>query len=73
MKNIERFNLYTAHIFGVLYNEFPVPRMLHGREVVTALRSSLEMSTEEEAKQTQVCGVHPTVVAGDRVYKSLRH
>lgn len=51
MKNIERFNLYTAHIFGVLYNEFPVPRMLHGREVVTAVRASLEMYTEEEAKQ----------------------
>ena len=24
MKNIERFNLYTAYIFGKLYDEFPV-------------------------------------------------
>jgi hypothetical protein len=51
MKNIERFNLYTAHIFGVLYNEFPVPRMMHGHEVVTAVRASLDLSPGEEAMQ----------------------
>jgi hypothetical protein len=53
MKNIERFNVYTAHIFGVLYNEFPVPRMMHAREVVTAVRASLELSPDEEAKQNK--------------------
>jgi hypothetical protein len=38
MKNIERFNLYTAYIFGRLYDEFPVARKIDVTEVVAALK-----------------------------------
>lgn len=38
MKNIERFNLYTAYLFGKLYEEFPVHREIIAAEVVDALK-----------------------------------
>lgn len=38
MNNIERFNLYTAYLFGKLYEEFPVHREIVADEVVDALK-----------------------------------
>ncbi len=37
MKNIERFNLYTAYLFGKLYEEFPVHQEVNPVELVAAL------------------------------------
>jgi hypothetical protein len=37
MKNIERFDAYALHIFGILYEAFPVPRRLDNLEIVKAL------------------------------------
>ena len=37
MKNVERFNLYTAHIFGVLYDQFPIARKVDEVEIVKQL------------------------------------
>jgi hypothetical protein len=38
MKNIERFNLYAAYIFGKLYEEFPVRRGIEPADVVAILK-----------------------------------
>ena len=38
MKNIERFNLYTAYLFGKLYEEFPVHREVEPADVVATLK-----------------------------------
>ncbi len=48
MKNIERFNVLTAHIFGVLYASFPMARPLHEAEVMQAIKASLEFGPNEE-------------------------
>jgi hypothetical protein len=53
MKNIERFNLYTAHIFGMLYASFPVARMVHAQEVVNAIQDSLELAPGELEQQSK--------------------
>lgn len=37
MKNIERFNLYAAYLFGKLYQEFPVHRPIDPVEVVRSV------------------------------------
>ena len=49
--NIERFNLYTAHIFGMLYKEFPVAREIVPAEVVKELSGIIEHKPEETDKQ----------------------
>jgi hypothetical protein len=51
MKNIERFNLYTAHIFGMLFGDFPVPRNIHARDVVTAVGVEADLAPEEQGKE----------------------
>lgn len=48
MKNIERFNLLTAHIFGVLYASFPLARQLHEADVMKPVKALLGFGPEEE-------------------------
>lgn len=51
MKNIERFNLYTAYLLGKLYDEFPVARAIDTRQVIAALALPLQ---ESDAKRDAV-------------------
>jgi hypothetical protein len=53
MKNIERFNLYTAHIFVMLYTSFPVARRVYFPEVFNAVKASLELEPKEEEEQSK--------------------
>ena len=38
MKNVERFNLYTAFLFGHFYDQFPIARAIDVATVVSAVR-----------------------------------
>jgi hypothetical protein len=46
MKNIERFNLYTAYLFGTLYEQFPIARAIDESEVVRALKLPPQEASE---------------------------
>jgi hypothetical protein len=60
MKNIERFNLYTAYIFGKLYEDFPVHREVQPAEVVAVLKLP---PPEKLAKNHDAAGTEANFVA----------
>jgi hypothetical protein len=60
MKNIERFNLYTAYLFGKLYEEFPVHREIVAAEVVAILKLP---PPEKLAKNHDAAGTEANFVA----------
>ncbi|MBS0235179.1 MAG: hypothetical protein JSR99_17060 [Proteobacteria bacterium] len=51
MKNIERFDAYALHVFGVLYEAFPVPRRLDNVEIMKAVNLPRR---ESEAAETAI-------------------
>lgn len=64
MKNIERFNLYTAYLFGKLYEEFPVHREIEATEVVDALAlpPQEKLAKNHDARSTEANFVAHTVM-----------
>jgi hypothetical protein len=60
MTNIERFNLYTAFIFGKLYEEFPVHQGLEATAIVTLLKLP---APEKLAKNHDAMGTEANLVA----------
>jgi len=47
MKNIDRFNLYTAHIFAKLYEDFPIARVIDEPDIVRAVALQKEQGESE--------------------------
>ena len=72
MKNIERFNLYTAHIFGMLYASFPVARMVHAQEVVNAIQELIGTRTRGVGAAKQVLREYDDVAGRDRIHQVSR-
>lgn len=50
MKNIERFNLYTAHILATLYETFPVSKQLQAGEIVVAMKAVVPFANEKDQR-----------------------
>ena len=53
MKNIERFNLYTAYLLGKLYDEFPVARTVETKAVIDALKLPAQEKDEKHTPEAQ--------------------
>lgn len=47
MKNIEQFNLYTAHIFSVLLEAFPMQKVMEAKEIAEAMKEVIPFSVWE--------------------------
>ncbi|MGF1619475.1 MAG: hypothetical protein ACFCUR_02535 [Rhodomicrobiaceae bacterium] len=64
MKNIERFNLYTAYLFGKLYEEFPVHREIVPVDIVDTLKlpPPEKLAKNHDARSTDANFVAHTVM-----------
>lgn len=46
IKNVERFNLYTAYLFGFFYDQFPIARGVDEGQVIAALGLPLQETSK---------------------------
>lgn len=56
MNNIERFNLYTAHILSTLYENFPMPKELEARKIVDAMKDAIPVEAGQQSDATNFVG-----------------
>jgi hypothetical protein len=47
MKNIEHFNLYTARIFNVLLDTFPMQKALDAKEIAEAMKNVIPIDPQK--------------------------
>lgn len=69
MKNVERFNLYTAHIFGMLYEQFPVARRIDAAEVAKALNLAPRPADEKPSEANFVAETVQWLTATGYLYE----
>jgi hypothetical protein len=64
MKNIERFNLYTAYLFATLYEEFPLHTEISPQDVVKAvnLPPPTKLAKNHDAASTEANLIQHTVL-----------
>ena len=56
LNNIERFDLYTAHILSVLYRDFPVARTLEAPAIVEAMKAVIPVEPGQELEANRFVG-----------------